>query len=73
MMVTVHFIENNNTVLSQLLKNIPSVNDNIKIKGRKGRVLSVKQMEDTIFHVHVIFDPVVKTQPILKETKKKKR
>lgn len=73
MMVTVHFIENKTTVLSQLLNNIPSVDDNIKIKGRKGKVLSVKQIEETIFQVHVKFDPVIKNQPILKDTKKKKR
>ncbi|MGE8077456.1 hypothetical protein [Peribacillus loiseleuriae] len=72
-MVTIHFFENNTIVLSQLLKHIPSVDEDIKIKGRKGKVLSVKNIEENIVHVHVIFEQVIKNQPISKDTKKKKR
>ncbi|MFJ7975677.1 hypothetical protein JNUCC23_11435 [Peribacillus sp. JNUCC 23] len=72
-MVTIHFFENNSIVLSQLLKHIPSVDEDIKIKGRKGKVLSVKKIEENIVHVHVIFEQVKKNQPISKDTKKKKR
>ena len=72
-MVAIHFFENNTLVLSQLLNSIPSVNEDIKIKGRKGKVLSVKQIQENIFHVHVIFEQVVKNQTISKDSKKKKR
>jgi hypothetical protein len=72
-MTVVHFVENNSIVLTQFLNHIPSVDENIKIKGRKGKVLSVKELEENQIHVHVIFEEVKKNQPILKDTKKKKR
>jgi hypothetical protein len=72
-MAVVHFFENKSIVLCQLLKHIPSVDENIKIKGRKGKVLSVKKIEENLVHVHVIFEQVIKNQPISKDTKKKKR
>ena len=72
-MVAIHFYENNTLILSQLLKRIPSVDEDIKIKGRKGKVLTVKQIQENIFHVHVRFEQVIKNQPISKDTKKKKR
>jgi hypothetical protein len=71
-MVLVHFLENNSIVLSQLLKNIPSVDENIRIKGKKGKVLNVKKVDDTVIHVHVVFEKVTKNQPIVKDVKKKR-
>lgn len=68
-----HFFDHNTIVLTQLLKHIPSVDESIKIKGRKGKVLSVKKMDENIVHVHVLFEQVIKNQPILKDNKKKKR
>ncbi|MBZ5750006.1 MULTISPECIES: hypothetical protein [Metabacillus] len=72
-MITVHFFENNSLVLSQLLKQVPSVDDNVKIKGRKGKVLSTKQIEENKVYVHVIFEQVVKKQVLSNDSKKKKR
>jgi hypothetical protein len=72
-MVVIHFFENKSLVLSQLLRHIPSVNENIKIKGRKGKILSVKKIEENLFHVHVNFEQVNKNQQIIKDIKKKKR
>lgn len=72
-MITVHFFENKTIVLSQLLNQIPVVDENIKIKGRKGKILSVEQVGDYTAHVHVMFEKVVKNQPIIKDNKKKKR
>ncbi|MGM0878401.1 MAG: hypothetical protein ACQEWV_27805 [Bacillota bacterium] len=72
-MFVIRFFENNSVVLVQLLKQIPSVDENIKIKGRKGKVLSIKKIEENQVHVNVIFEQVNKNQPILKDTKKKKR
>jgi hypothetical protein len=72
-MIVVHFFENNSVVLSQLRNQIPSVDENIKIKGRKGKVSSVKEIEENKFHVHVTFEQVVKNKLIANDTKKKKR
>ncbi|MCQ6276342.1 hypothetical protein JMM81_15605 [Bacillus sp. V3B] len=72
-MVTIHFFENNTLVLSRLQNHISSVDENIKIKGRKGKVASVKMMKEDLVHVHVIFEKVIKNQPLSKDLKKKKR
>lgn len=71
-MVLVHFFENNSIVLSQLLKTYPSVDENIKIKGKKGKVISVKKMDESLVHVHVVFEKVTIKQPITKDVKKKR-
>ncbi|MEH6941023.1 hypothetical protein [Bacillus sp. JJ722] len=72
-MVTIHFFENKTLVLSQLVNNVPSVNDEIKIKGRKGKVLRVNNVKDNVIHVHILFDQVIKTKPLAFDNKKKKR
>jgi hypothetical protein len=72
-MNVVHFLENNAVVLSQLRNQIPAVDENVKIKGRKGIVLSVKQMEENKFHVHVVFEKIIKNKLLAKDPKKKKR
>jgi hypothetical protein len=72
-MITVHFFENNSLVLSQLLKQAPSVDDDVKIKGRKGKVFSTKEIEENKVYVHVIFEQVVKKQVTSIDNKKKKR
>lgn len=72
-MITVHFFENNSLVLSQLLKQVPSVDDNVKVKGRKGKVLSTKQIEENKVYVHVIFEQVEKKPVLSNDSKKKKR
>ena len=72
-MITVHFFENNSLVLSQLLKQAPSVDDDVKIKGRKGKVFRTKEIEENKVYVHVIFEQVVKKQVTSIDNKKKKR
>lgn len=72
-MVVVQFFENNSLVLSQLREHVPSVDENIKIKGRKGKVLSVKEINEKLIHVHVTLEKVVKQQLLLKDNKKKRR
>ncbi len=73
-MPVVHFIEEKSVVLSQLLKTIPSVDESIKIKGRKGKVLSVDKVEENVVHVRIAFEKVVaKNQPTPTDNKKKKR
>lgn len=72
-MLIVHFFENNSVVLSQFLNHLPSVDENIKIKGRKGKVVSVQEIEENKFHVQVLFEQVIKNKLMVKDTKKKKR
>lgn len=74
-MAAIHFFENNTLLLSQLLQRVPSIDEKIKIKGRKGKIVSVKQIDHYRFHVNVIFEPVKSKKQMLgtEEKKKKKR
>ena len=71
-MYGIHFYENNTLVLSQFLKSIPLVDENIKIKGRKGKVLSVKMEDENKYQVHVVFDPII-IKPLKANDKKKRK
>ncbi|HWJ79736.1 MAG TPA: hypothetical protein VNR61_16865 [Niallia sp.] len=70
-MVTIHFYEDSAIVLSQLRKEIPSVEQEIKIKGKKGKILSVVQAKEDTYHVYVQLEKVKKT--VFVDDKKKKR
>mgnify|MGYP003500627829 FL=1 len=72
-MVVVNFIENRTVVLTQLRNQAPLVDEEIKIKGRKGKVLSLKEMEENIIRVHVYFEPIIKKQLVFKDDKKRRR
>ncbi|WP_427110206.1 hypothetical protein [Lysinibacillus xylanilyticus] len=71
-MFVTHFYENKTSVLSQLVVNLPTVEENIKIKGRKAKVVQIVQIDDNNYQVSIIFEKVPKKQP-LKEIGKKKR
>ena len=73
MMFAIHYLEKNTAVLSQCLQRIPQVNEELKIKGRKGKVIDVIQIEDNKYHVHVILEKINKKGPLLVDDKKKKR
>lgn len=73
MFTIVHFFENKTIVLSQLLENIPLVNDPIKIKGRKGTVTDVIEVEKNKVHVQVVFEKVNKKRSLTKEIDKRRR
>lgn len=72
-MFTVYYFENKNLLLSQLLNNVPTVGDNLSIKGQKGKVSSVTSPDGKIHHVQVLLEKVNKTKPSIDNTKKKKR
>jgi len=72
-MAVVHFVENNSVVLSQLLANVPAVDENIKIKGRKGKVLKVIEIDENNVQVFVSLEKLNKKQQTLVDNKKKKR
>ncbi|MCZ8496164.1 hypothetical protein [Priestia megaterium] len=72
-MVAVHFFENRKLLLSQLRENIPSTGDDLKIKGRKGTVVLVNNIDEKNVHVEVALEKVVKKNLALDNAKKKRR
>jgi hypothetical protein len=72
-MFDVYFFENKNLLLSQLLKRVPSIGEDLTIKGRKGKVSSVNSINEKKIHVQVILDTVNKKKIIVDDSKKKKR
>jgi len=73
-MFAVHFMEKNIIVLTQVLRDIPSIDDDLKIKGRKGKVIGVQETEGNGFKVQVEFEKVVdKSKTSVKDLGKKKR
>lgn len=74
-MFVVHFFENKNELLNQLLGKVPSEGEDVVIKGRKGKVSSVSTIDDTHVHVHLFFEKIVinKNKLVADNTKKKKR
>ncbi|PET47243.1 hypothetical protein CN514_20155 [Bacillus sp. AFS001701] len=72
-MIVVHYIEKNVELLNQLLKYVPSEGDTISIKGRKGKVLSVNQINDKHVHVIVELEVIKKVQVLAKDDKKRRR
>ncbi|MBS4220512.1 hypothetical protein KHA96_19605 [Bacillus sp. FJAT-49711] len=72
-MFVVYFLEDKNILLNQLLKRVPSVGENIIIKGRKGKVSSVDHIDEKKLHVQVIFEKVNKNKLVADNSKKKKR
>jgi hypothetical protein len=71
-MFAVHFFENKNLLLSQLRHRVPSVGEDLKIKGRKGKVSSVDSINEKIIHVQVILETVNKKKLSVEDSKKKK-
>ena len=72
-MNVIHFYENRTEVLNQFVVKIPDVDEEIRIKGKKAKVLQVIRMDENNYHVHVMFEKIIKKQPLTKELGKKKR
>lgn len=72
-MFVVYFFENKNLLLSQLRKNVPSIGENISIKGRKGIVSSVNSIDDKKIHVQIILENVKKNKLFVIDNSKKKK
>lgn len=70
-MTVVQFVEENTVLLCQLLHSVPAENDAIKIKGRKGKVVSVKNLNELV-QVDVVLEKKVKNQPLGNDKKKKR-
>jgi hypothetical protein len=74
-MFVVHFLDNKNELLNQLLRNVPSVGDDVVIKGKKGKVSSVIPIDEKHIQVQLFFEKVKvnKGKGIIDNSKKKKR
>ncbi|MEK3953108.1 hypothetical protein [Psychrobacillus sp. FSL K6-1464] len=73
-MFAVHFMEKNMVILTQVLRDIPFIDDDLKIKGRKGKVINVLETEENGIQVQVEFEKVVdKNKTSVKDLGKKKR
>ncbi|WP_432361220.1 hypothetical protein [Sporosarcina sp. UB5] len=73
-MYAIHFYENNNYVLNQLLRNIPAVDDNVILKGRRGKVLRIEEIKENVYYVFVEFEKIVDRKKLAAaELAKKKR
>lgn len=73
-MVVVYFFQNKDLLLSQYLKKAPAVGDALNIKGRKGKVASVNEVEAGKVHVQLAIEKVVpKGKQVVEDPKKKKR
>jgi hypothetical protein len=72
-MFVVHFFENKNALLNQLLKRVPVVGEDLTIKGRKGKVTSVTELDEKTVHVQVTLETIKKASLVADPGKKKKR
>lgn len=68
----VYFKENNDIILYQFLENIPKMEDMIKLKGRKGKVLQVNEMEQNKYEVIVQLEKKVKKQVLVNDKRKRR-
>jgi hypothetical protein len=57
-MYVVHFFENKNPLLVQFLNQVPSVGEDIKIKGKKGKVSSVHSLDERNIEVQILVEKV---------------
>ena len=57
-MFVVHFFENKNPLLVQLRNQVPSVGEDIKIKGKKGKVSSVHSVDERNIQVQILVEKV---------------
>lgn len=73
-MYAIHYYENKTDVLTVASRNVPSVDENVTIKGRKGKVINVLEIKENVYHVFVEFEKIVdKSKFAQKDLGKNKR
>ena len=72
-MFAVHFYEKGNLFISKLLNSVPTVGQEIKLKGRKGKVINVAEISPNKYHVQLEFEVVKKVNVVAAVDKKKRR
>lgn len=72
-MFTVYYLDGKNVLLNQLRKSVPNEGEEVRIKGRKGKVTSVMAVEESKIHVQVELESVNKAKLAAEDDKKKKK
>ena len=73
-MYSIQFYEGKTYVLNKASRIIPSVNENVRIKGRNGIVMNVQEMGENRYFVFVEFKKIVdKSKLATIDMKKKKK
>lgn len=73
-MYSIHYYEGKTYVLNKASRIIPTVNENVRIKGRNGKVIKVERIGETKYFVFVEFEKIVdKSKLAAYDMKKKKR
>jgi hypothetical protein len=71
-MYVVHFFENKNPLLVQLRNQVPIVGEDIKIKGKKGKVSSVHSLDERNIEVQILIEKVIKSKAVIDPRKKRR-
>ncbi|WP_342429497.1 hypothetical protein [Neobacillus sp. FSL H8-0543] len=72
-MFVVHFFENKKLLLVQLRNQVPAVGEDIKIKGRKGKVSDVNSVDEKNIQVQILIEKVINKNKLVVDPKKKRR
>ncbi|MFB3160887.1 hypothetical protein ABLO26_05890 [Neobacillus sp. 179-J 1A1 HS] len=73
-MYVVHFFEEKVEILNQLLGSVPALGEPITVKGRKGKVTGVDQVDDKHVHVQITVEKApIKNKPSAADLAKKKK
>jgi hypothetical protein len=72
-MFVVHFYENKKLLLTQLRENVPSIGENLKVKGQKGKIASITNIDEKHVHVQLEIEKVVVKSKFAVDPAKRKR
>lgn len=72
-MYVVHFLEEKNTLLTQLRSHMPTIGEVLTIKGRKAKVTSIQNIDEKNIHVQLALAPINKSKSTVDPSKKKRR
>jgi len=72
-MYVVHFFANKNLLLTQYRSGIPAVNEELKIKGRKGKVTNVTAIDEKNVHVLLELEVIKAKSKFVVDNKKSRR
>lgn len=71
-MYVVNFYEKSNLLVTKGLDFLPSVDEVIKVKGRKGKVIEVTHVAENKVHVYLELEKIIK-KPLITNDKKGRR
>ncbi|UZH06946.1 hypothetical protein [Heyndrickxia coagulans] len=72
-MKTVHYYENQQHILSQLVNRVPVCGQDIRIKGRNGKIKDILEITENVYRVQVQLEPAAKKRTVTVDNKKKRR